>query len=183
MFLLAVTLLCLWFGRQAQLARQQRELVQWVQTTGGFVRLDWQIDEDGKFDPNLKHPAPQWMREAVGDEYFQEVVQVAVGDPALSDLSPLESARSVEDLFIGSEKIDDLTPLSNLQQLRRLQLSVTKIGSTQPVLALRNLEELEIRHGSISDGDFELLRNGLRSCRVTYSYAGGAGPPIPIPVR
>ena len=72
-------------------ARQQREAVAALQKFGGFVHYDWEFVDGpvkvprgnsiwmpswGKLTPGRKPWAPDWLRRALGDEYFQSIVHV-----------------------------------------------------------------------------------------------------------
>lgn len=149
----------------------QRELVAWVGETGGFVHFDWQISAAGKFDPTLTHPVPEWLRQRAGDEFFQDIVYIAVGEPALSDLSPLSKARGLEGLYIASERIDDFAPLLRLPRLRRLELSVETIGDPETLADLSSLEQLSLSTNSVSDDDMNSIRKALPDCDVSVHGA------------
>jgi hypothetical protein len=165
-FFIAISVLCVWLGYRTHRARMQRELVAWVGETGGFVHFDWQINAAGKFDPKLTHPVPEWLRRRAGDEFFQNIVYIAVGEPTLSDLSPLSKARGVEELYIASERIDDFTPLLRLPRLRRLELSVETIGDPETLADLFSLDQLSLSANSVSDAEVNSLRKALPDCDV-----------------
>lgn len=176
--LLGITCVGLWLGYYTHHARQQRELVAWVNETGGFVQYRWQLNKSGSLDPNAVHPLPQWFRELAGDDFLQEVHVIAVGDPALTDLSPLSTAKHLRELFVGSEKVNDLRPLAHLRCLRRLRLSVSNLGDLKPLHRLTHLEELSIRYGGADTSDIDSLRSALPNCRIIFNYAGNRVPPV-----
>src|SRR4051812_23498883 len=73
--ILLVLGLGLWLGWQARRVRLQREAVAAVEEYGGFVRYDWEF-VDGRPATDAAPRVPGWLRRAVGDAYFQEVVEV-----------------------------------------------------------------------------------------------------------
>src|SRR4051794_2101688 len=92
--MLLVLGLGLWLGWQVHLVREQREAVVAIKEYGGFVRFDWEF-VDGKPAPNATPWAPGWLRGAIGDDYFQRVVEVnavyATDRRGMPDLKPGES--------------------------------------------------------------------------------------------
>ena len=91
--LLLILAIALWLGWIVNKARQQREAVAALQKFGGFVHYDWEFVDGpvkvprgnrlwmpswGKFTPGRKPWAPDWMRRALGDEYFQSIAHVSL---------------------------------------------------------------------------------------------------------
>ena len=175
--LLAMACIGLWLGYHTHRARQQRDLVAWVNETGGFVHYGWQLDKNSNLDPKAVYPLPEWLRKLAGDDFLQEVVVIAVGDPALTDLSPLSTATQVQELFVGSEEVENLKPLARLKSLRRSRLSVSKLGDLTPLYRLMHLEELSIRYKASDESEIASLQNALPDCRIVINYAGNQTPP------
>lgn len=89
--LIAVTLATIafaWCRSQMLAAHRQRELAAAVEAAGGVVYYDWENHTPGEqpwtveglsfksvSEQNLP-PGPTWLREWIGDEYFQEIVEV-----------------------------------------------------------------------------------------------------------
>jgi hypothetical protein len=70
--LLAVTtVICLWLGMLAVGARQQRLAIDQLRSVNATVGYDGRADELWK---------PVWLRECVGDDFFQTVTQVNIND-------------------------------------------------------------------------------------------------------
>ncbi len=69
----------------------------------------------------------------------------------ITDLTGLEHAHNVRDLWLDNNQIRDLTPLSGLTELSRLELSENPIRDITPLAKLKNLSQLTCRNAQISD--------------------------------
>src|SRR3954470_19147573 len=154
--MLLILCLGLWLGRQAHLARQQREAVAAIEEYGGFVRFDWEF-VDGRRVPGAAPRAPGWLRRAIGDHYFQEVAEVnmvyATDRRGMPDLTPRESDAlmakltafpRLRQLYIGGElatdrAMDTVGGLAELETLMMRAPRVTDAGMAK-VRGLRNLK-------------------------------------------
>ncbi len=74
---------------------------------GGSVEYDYEYD-DGNKVPNAEPPGPQWLRNLLGLDYFDDVVFVW--------------------LNLEGTQVTDVTPLSGLTSLQRLDLDGTQVG-------------------------------------------------------
>ena len=91
--LIAITLATIafaWCRAQMLAAHRQRDLAAAVEAAGGVIYYDWEnhtpgdrwwrININGRVTPKPMQqgstPGPQWLREWIGDEYFQEIVEV-----------------------------------------------------------------------------------------------------------
>ena len=102
-----LTIAGVWLGIEANCARRQRIAVRAVTQSGGTVRYDYQrrSGNTGGEAP----PAPGWLRKLLGDEYFQEVVEVNWNGKR--DLSP-----------------DDLKWLADFPQLETVNLNFSNVN-------------------------------------------------------
>ena len=73
--MLLVLSVAAWLGWITHRARQQRVAVAAITQSHGSVRYDWEF-ANGTLTPGRGPAAPKWLRRALGDEYFQEVVYV-----------------------------------------------------------------------------------------------------------
>jgi hypothetical protein len=93
--LIAITLATIafaWCRSQMVEARRQRELAVAVEAAGGLFYYDWENhtprDHSWRFGVTSSSPTrqgspsgPKWLREWIGDEYFQEIVEVDLDIP------------------------------------------------------------------------------------------------------
>src|SRR5262245_61651685 len=115
--LLATAALCVALGWLVQRVRRQQEAVARIVAYGGDVTYDYQLDASGEYrrDPfgnylhGLAPPGPRWLRELVGDHYFQTPVMVWLG-----------SDEGVG--FLDHELERLMVPLRALPSLNRLDL-------------------------------------------------------------
>ena len=101
-FLVVLTAFAVWLGVIVKRARVQREAVKAIEAKGGFVQYDWQVDlkrmsriegfEHYKVFRKYGSPGgPAWLRQRIGNDYFQNVVTVEFYWDPLKDRSFNES--------------------------------------------------------------------------------------------
>ena len=96
-FFVLLTVFCVWLGWMSYEAREQRKAVQWVQEIGGTVFYDYEYYYQRGGDDLVDHyepTAPRWLRDILGDDYFQKVSGVYFADTQVSDLTPLAKLTS-----------------------------------------------------------------------------------------
>src|SRR5262245_10359599 len=91
--LVLITALCIWLGFQVNAARRQREAVAAILKVGGSVKYDFQmvlnptipspLNVSYKSLKDASPPGPAWLRHLIGDEYFQDVVEVIFQDKVI----------------------------------------------------------------------------------------------------
>ena len=152
--LLLVMALCgTWFGRIANLARQQRDAIRLIEGLGGTVVFDHTYE--GANVP----PRPGWLRAWLGEEYFRRVQGVALASEEFTD----------DDLWI-------LASLADLRVLRFHSSQITDQGVAK-LRACKQLESLEIRWAGITDAamtDIGTLRS-LKELRLDNTRITDAG--------
>lgn len=130
-FLILLTALAVWLGIVVQRAREQREAVKAIDALGGGVYYDWHGPPGSQLE-NTGPPAPAWLRQLVGDDYFQQAISVnfarLIADTPDGYIEPLPHLRD--------EDIRALIP--SLRQLRGL-----KSISTFNDVSNATLQELE----------------------------------------
>ncbi len=76
-----VTAFAVYLGFAVNNASQQRKAVKAIEALGGVVRYNWQHVPDCGFhqanDLAIREPSgPKWLRQLIGDDYFQNVEMV-----------------------------------------------------------------------------------------------------------
>ena len=118
--LVMLTVFGVWLGVQVNRANHQKAVVRWLTENGGVGYYGWQLDKDGQKNGNRHPPGPAWLRDQIGDEYFQDVVGVDAHSATLDDLSPLSNLNALKFLHLGGTQVTDLAPLANLSSLEWL---------------------------------------------------------------
>ncbi len=190
--LLVVLLIALWLGWVVTKARQQRASVAALQKFGGFVHYDWEFVNGpfkvpqgnslwmpswGKFTPGRKPWAPDWLRRAIGDEYFQSIshvslyvdiqkqmasatwVNIGSADDALRKLATQTTVRTLQ---LGGQQVTDenLAYVGQMTSLEELSISwgfhLTDKGFAH-LSGLKRLRMLEVDHSKMTDASLELI--------------------------
>ena len=111
-------------------ARNQREIVAWVHELGGTVTYETR--------------GPQWLRNWLGRDFFDDVAEVHLRRNVVSDLSPL----------------------ANLTKLVWLDLALTQVSDVTPLAKLTKLEELDLEDTQVSEQAMDQLKRALPQCRI-----------------
>ncbi|MEA1951126.1 MAG: hypothetical protein U9N87_07055, partial [Planctomycetota bacterium] len=98
--LLLTAVLAIWLGYVTNRARKQRAAVAALSAIGTTISYDWEFNDDDVMLMDAKPPGPEWLRQLIGDEYFQEVVEISL--PGL--LQPIDSSDKKD---LTSEESDD----------------------------------------------------------------------------
>ena len=162
--LLAILVFCIAMGWFVKRVRRQQAATARIVGYGGHVNYDYQFDAKGEFRRDsfgnalhgLEPPGPRWLRDMVGDDYFQTPVKVW-----------LESEEGVG--FLDGELKVLAGPIKSLPRVKSLTLRgspITDAGLTH-LHGMTQLEELDCRGTKITDRGIEALRRALPSCRIT----------------
>jgi hypothetical protein len=179
--LLVLTALCaVWLGIVTHQARRQRAAVTALKAAGAQVYYDFQRHAPGTNQPPEKR-GPRWLRDFLGDDYFQDVIHVNWSNQKLnsSDMRWLADLPKLDDVCLNYTNVDDegLANLSKLRYMKDVRLedcpNVTDAGLAC-LVGLEDIESLALIGTSCSDA-------GLREYvpqfkRLTYLDVGG----IPI---
>ena len=144
-------------GWKVRRASIQRRAVATIKRAGGIVRYDFEIDADGDEKEDPKRWAPDWLSRAVGDEWFQEVIQVdlrdiqprqtTLADDTLAAVAALDRVEKLE-IDLPSSNATSLDHLIGLTRLKALTLGLE--GTTDAWLAsvekIRSLETLTLEY-------------------------------------
>ena len=104
-------------------AERQRKAVETIQEAGGWVLYDYQFDESDRFMLWAEPPAPDWLRELIGEDFFSNVRSV-VGYGAKGDDEGMEHIAALvrlKALELSGSQVTD-AGLENLKGLRRLRM-------------------------------------------------------------
>ena len=82
---------------------------------------------------------------------MEELTTLDASSQGITDLTGLESAVNLEDLFLDSNSIVDISPLASLTTLRYLSLEDNDISDVSPLSGLVNLVNLRINENNVSD--------------------------------
>lgn len=163
------TLAAIGMGVVANRAHRQRAAVMAVKASGGSVYYDWQIETEGK-QASEEPSGPKWLRNWIGDEHFQDVVEVSwagVRGLEAEDLRWLVDLPKLNKVNLNFTAIDDarLEHLREHPSLRHVWLE-TCAGVTDQGLAalatLQNLESLSLMGARCSDEGVRRHVPGLR---------------------
>ena len=163
---LAVCMLiaCAVFGWKVQSARAQRESVNWIEKTDGHVIYSHMLGEYGQILRNPKAPGPEWLRNVLGIDFFDDVVVAYVnGKEKVSDVTPLTKLLELEILDLSNTNISNLTPLAGMLKLKTLFLNGTRTSDLTPLAGLANLEVLFLQDTDVSNVS---ALTGLKNLRI-----------------
>jgi hypothetical protein len=184
--------IALWLGWIVNQAREQRLAVAALQTFGGFVHYDWEFVNGpvkvprgmrlvkpswGTLTPGRKRWVPDWMRRALGDEYFQSIahvslyvdiktgladanwVQLGTADDALRKLTTQKQVRTLQ--IAGHPVTDENLPyVGEMTSLEELTISwgyhLTDKGFLQ-LSRLKRLRILEVDNSKMTDASLEAI--------------------------
>lgn len=172
--LVLFTVACLWAGKVSIDARRQKAAVEWVESHGGLVRYDWQIDPQTSKLLNIPNPTPAWIRRILGDDCFQTVNVVGITNQSnlrdfsrlaelpdtkflqiiaapLSDLSFLAELPHIETLMLRDCEIVDIGPLAQLNKLKTLAVDNNRVIDLTPLRSVRSLSTLTCSNNQIRD--------------------------------
>ena len=140
LFILAVSIICLWLAWHGHRAQKQRDAVKAMREIGGWVGYDFQYADGkpiatnpGSFDPQAKSLIPQFLLDLLGYDFFHSVVDLnLIADPELNKVTyaasewseHLEGFPNLIKLSIKGKQVDDsaLTHIGDLNQLEILVL-------------------------------------------------------------
>ncbi len=131
--------------------KKQEASVVWVREMGGSVLYDYEVDENGTAHKNPKPPAPRWLIDQLGIDFFDEVVSVNLFNTEVGDLTPLQGLKSVQFLRLTNTDLSDLSPLARLTDMRSLYLDGTEVSDLSPLTGMADLRRLNIDHTPVSD--------------------------------
>jgi hypothetical protein len=122
LLLAAVTVLCICLAVWTHRAREQRRVVERIKSTGGEVYYDFQRPWDHHHAPSTESRVPGWLLNSLGVDYFHEVTEADVLDPAI--LPELNRFRRLRCLTIANHSLTDesFAPVTQLRGLIALSV-------------------------------------------------------------
>ena len=165
--LVVVLVLSVWLGWMANLARRQRNAVKRATELGASMAFAFQLDERDRWIRDPQPWAPDWLRSAVGEDYFRRIAIVNFdegSDPTDGDLALLENFPDLRQLTLTDRrKITDegLRYIAPLKQLTVLTLRGTQVRGPglHHISDLENLELLTFDHTPLTDEGLRHLKN------------------------
>jgi hypothetical protein len=173
--MLIVLLIAVLLGWQANKAREQREVVAAVQKYGGWVHYDYEF-VNGKLITGRSPWGPRWLREMLGDSFFQNVRQVSlVYDDSTGKrfdnsnvlacddlLEKISKLPGIKELYLKETQTTD-KGLRHIGKLTELEIffiwdakSVTDRGISR-LVGLKNLKNIHISQSNLTDDSLALL--------------------------
>ena len=141
--LIATAVIALLMALPIRRAIEQKRGRDWVASQNGHVTMSVssyynQVTRQWADSDSL--PAPQWIVDALGIDFFDTVKTVTLDNMEVKDLSPITDLRDLRGLNIIIEIDDqlDFSPLAELPKLRHLHLDYTNI-SAERLAKLREL--------------------------------------------
>lgn len=178
-----ILVLAIGMGWWANKARRQRWAVEGLERVNGSIVYD-HVYANGRYNYQAQPWGPRWLRQLLGDEYFQEVAEVNLlkgREVKDSDIAYLEGLPSVQRLYLRSTDITDdgLKHLSGLSHLRFLHIGDTKVGDAglAHLKGLSRLEELIVEETEITDAGLVHLEGlgRLKTLNVRYTRVTDKG--------
>jgi Leucine-rich repeat (LRR) protein len=166
--LLAVLVISVGMGIYVKRVKKQQESISAVKRLGGWAYYDYEVKEDGQYDPQGESWVPAWLRKRLADDYFHPVVQVnmvynddtgkRLDNLKTTDevLSHLDGLPRLEMLLLHGTQASDkgLVHVGKLTNLRRLLMwdahDVTDAGVAH-LAGCRKLEYLHLSESQIGD--------------------------------
>jgi hypothetical protein len=157
-------------------ARTQRRAVAALNDLGVSVTYDY-VYADGKYNYSATPWGPTWLRRLIGDEYFQEVVEVNLlkgKDVTDEHLAILEGLPHLRRLYARSAAISDagLRHLEGLAELEFLHIGDTSVGDAGMVSIgkLKGLNELILEETRVGDAGLTHLDRLARLRKLYLRY-------------
>jgi hypothetical protein len=166
--LIAVTLLCFWLAYESIRARRQKAAVEQIAAHAGVAIFDYEYDDKGQRLKDPQPPGPEWIRKAVGDDYFRNVKVVdlsygsrrresgqaeVVDDAALAIFAHLTDVTTVE--ISNNQAVTDkgLVHLAGLKKLETLYLYDTSVegDGLRHIARLPALTSLHLGYTPLTD--------------------------------
>jgi hypothetical protein len=130
--LVLVTVLCVWLGVKVNQARRQKEAVAALQELGATVTYAQHRVGPNAFNHDRELDVPGWLRELAGDDFFQSVISLNVGQP-MSDAELVHLSALPEIEYMDLERAGRGVTDAGLAHLPRPDRLVSFCGKSTSV--------------------------------------------------
>ncbi|QDT03063.1 hypothetical protein K227x_14420 [Rubripirellula lacrimiformis] len=113
----------------------------WVASQNGHVSFSYKYNAlTDQWDHNAALPAPEWLINTLGIDFFDTVDTVVLDNMTVKDLSPITNLQNLRQLavYIDIDDSLDFSPLAELPKLELVYLDYTGIRAAR----LAKLREL-----------------------------------------
>jgi hypothetical protein len=93
----------------------------------------------------------QGITDLTGLEYAQNLTNLFLWLNDISDLSPLAGLTNLTDLMLAENQISDISPLAGLSNLTTLWLYSNQINNISPLSGPANLDSIRLENNQITD--------------------------------
>ncbi len=153
-------------------ARIQRDSVAAIKRAGGMVHYDWAW-HNGVINIYGKPPAPRWLVDRLGVDYFGHVTSVSIWNLKSPDqgLAQVANLTRLEALMIqGGLRLSDsgLVGMNRLTNLRVLDLANTTVSDSglAHVKTVTTLRSLDLRMTSVTAAGVNDLQAALPKAKI-----------------
>jgi Leucine-rich repeat (LRR) protein len=112
-------------------------------------------------DSNLEEILRDELNIPEGDITNKDMLKLSyltVSNMDIEDISGLEYASNLQNLFFEGNKLSDISPLKNLLNLKRLSFYGIQVRDLNPLACLNNLEEFTLRNCGLTGNEFAPLK-------------------------
>jgi internalin A len=174
--MLLVLVLGVLMGWQARKVSLQRRAVAAIERVGGQFIYDF-VSPTGEMrysNPPKEPAAPKWLRQMLGDEYFQAITGVYLGGGSPFEMpdTSAEHMAAVETLMASLTKLDQLQTLA-ISSNRLTPAALADLGR------LTGLTTLMLDDAIETDAQLASLRGLTRLENLTISLEAGTTPKAP----
>ena len=133
-------------------------------------------------DPNLRVVIAEALRKAssaaITVEDMATLTTLSTSDRDIKDLTGMEHAVNLEEMWIEDAHISNLAPLAGLTKLRKLDTIKTDISDISPLAGLTNLTRLNLYASRVTD--ISPLRNLTKLTWLGFRYVNGISDYSPL---
>ena len=131
-------------------------------------------------DPNLRAVISSVLgkgeEESIAVTEMQTLTELKAEQAGIQDLTGLELATNLTELYLGSNQIAGVSPLSGLIKLTKLELSYNQIAGISPLKNLKNLIELDLSYNQIANVSPLANLSNLVELNLSYNQIVNVSP-------